>query len=176
MPARIASPDAPASPKSVIRTLPSAVEHHVGRLEIAVDDVALVRGREPGADLPGDLEAALFGEPADALEQRPQVLAVDILHRQKRRPIDFVDVVDAADVRMRHLTRHPHFGVELRQARGILVDVGRQELQRDWLAELQIVSSKDFAHPAASESLDDPVAPAEEGAGLEAAVVDRARG
>jgi hypothetical protein len=77
---------------------------------------------------------------------------------------------------MRHLTGHPHFGVELRQARGIPVDVGREKLQRDWLAELQIVSSKDFAHPAATEALDDPVASAEDGAGLKAAVVDRARG
>ena len=112
----------------MIRTFPRAVEHYVGGLEIPVDDVPFVRGCEPGADLTGDLEPALFGEPADALEQRAQVLAVDILHRQERRPIDFVDVVDAADVGVRHLTRHPHFGVELRQPSGILVDVGRQEL------------------------------------------------
>jgi hypothetical protein len=90
--------------------------------------------------------------------------------------IDFVDVVDAADVRVRHLTCHPHFGVELCQPSRIPVDVGRQKLQRDGPAELQIVSTKHFAHPAATKSLDDPVAAAEEGAGLEAAVVDRARG
>ena len=160
----------------MIRTFPRAVEHHVGRLEIAVDDVAFVRGCEPGADLTGDLEPALLGESADALEQCAEVLAVDVLHRQKRRPIDFVDVVDAADVWVRHLTRHPHFGVELCQASGIPVDVGRQKLQRDRLAELQIVSTKHFTHPAAPEPLDDPVAAAEDGAGLEAAVVNRARG
>ena len=61
-------------------------------------------------------------------------------------------------------------------AEPILVDVGREKLQRDLLTELQIVSTKHFTHPAATEPLDDPVAAAEEGAGLEAAVVDRARG
>ena len=77
---------------------------------------------------------------------------------------------------MRHLTRHPHFGVELCQPSGIPVDVRRQKLQRDRLAELQIVSTKHFTHSAATKSLDDPVAAAEDGAGLEAAVVNRVRG
>ena len=141
-----------------------------------MDDAALVRGGEPGADLPRDLEPALLGEAADALEQRREILAVDVFHRQERVPIDFVDVVDAADVGVRHLTRHPHFGVELRQPRRIAVDVRRQELQRDRLTELQIVGAIDLAHAAAAEPPDDAVAAAEERAGLEAAVVDRARG
>ena len=91
-----------------------------------MDDVPFVRGCEPGADLTGDLEPALLGEPADALEQCAEVLAVDIFHRQERRPIDFVDVVDAADVGVRHLTRHPHFGVELCQpSRSLSTSGGR---------------------------------------------------
>ena len=75
---------------------------------------------------------------------------------------------------MRDLARHPHFGVELRQPRRIAVDVRRQELQRDRLAELQVVGAVDLAHAAAAEPPDDAVASAEERAGLEAAVVDRA--
>ena len=79
--------------------------------------------------------------------------------------VDLVDVVDAAHVRVRDLPRHPHFGVELRQARGIAIDVGRQELQRDRLAELQIVGAIDLAHAAAAQPSDDAVAAAEKGSG-----------
>ena len=119
--------------------------------------------------------AAVLGEAADAPEQRREILAVHVLHRQERRAVDFVDVVDAADVRVRDLPRHADFGVELGQPRRILVDVRRQELERDRLAELQVVGAIDLAHAAAAQPLDDAVASAEERARLEAAVIDGAR-
>ena len=119
--------------------------------------------------------AAVLGEAADALEERREILAVHVLHRQERRALDLVDVVDAADVGVRDLPRHADFGVELGQARRILVDVGWQELERDRLAELQVVGAIDLAHAAAAEALDDAVASAEERARREAAVIDGAR-
>jgi len=60
---------------------------------------------------------------------------------------DFVDVVDAADVGMRDLPGHPHFTVQLREQRRIAIDVGRQELQRDRLPELEIVGAEDSPIP-----------------------------
>ena len=102
--------------------LAAAVEHDVRRLEIAMDDAAIVRGGEPGADLPRELDRAVLREAADAAEQRREILAVHVFHREERVALEFADVVDAADVRVRHLPRHPHFGVELRQARGIAID------------------------------------------------------
>ena len=68
--------------------LARAVEHHVGRLEIAVDDVALVRRGEAGADLARDLERPVLREAADAPEQRREIFAVHVLHRQERRAVD----------------------------------------------------------------------------------------
>ncbi len=130
--------------------LAGAVEHHVRGLEVAVDDVALVSGGEPGADLTRDLERALFREPADALQQRREVFAVHVLHRQECRAVDLVDVVHAAHVGVRDLARHADFGMELCQPRRIAVDVGRQELQRDRLTELQIVGAIHLAHAAAA--------------------------
>ena len=150
-----------------------AVEHDVGRLQIAMDDAAIVRGGEAGADLPRELDRALLGKPADAAEQRREILAVDVLHRQERVAVELADVVDAAHVRMRHLPRHPHFGVQLRQPRRIAIDFLRQELQRDRLPELEVVGAIDLAHAAAPEASDDAVAAVEEGAGREAAVIDR---
>ena len=146
--------------------LAAAVEHDVGGLEIAVDDVALVRRGEARADLPRDLERAIFGKSSDALQQRGQILAVDVLHRQERGAVDLVDVVDAADVRVRDLPRHPHFGVQLRQSRWIAIDIRRQELQRDRLSELQVVCAVDLAHAAAAEAFDDAVSAAEKSARL----------
>jgi hypothetical protein len=75
---------------------------------------------------------------------------------------------------VRDLPRHADFGVELAQPRGIPVDVGRQELQRDGLAELQVVGAVHLAHAAPAEPSDDAVAAAEERAGRETAVVDGA--
>ncbi len=172
VPARSVSPAAPARPKSVSRTLPVAVEHDVRRLQIAMDDVAFVRGGEAGANLPRNLERAVFGETADAAEQRCEILAVDVFHRQEGAAVDLVDVVDAADVGVRHLARHAHFGVQLRQLRRIAVDVGGQELERDRLTELEIVGAINLAHPAAPAALDDAIAAAEQRARREATVVD----
>ena len=54
-----------------------------------------------------------------------ELLAVHVLHREEGVPVDLVDVVDAADVRMRDLPRHPHFAVQLHQPRGIVIDLRR---------------------------------------------------
>ena len=69
MPARIASPDDASEAEVSDSDLPGGVEHDVGRLEIAMDHAALVSGGEAGADLPRDLERALFRKAADAAQQ-----------------------------------------------------------------------------------------------------------
>ena len=47
-----------------------AVNHHVGRLEIAMQDVSCVRRRKPCADLPRELDALVLGQAADPAKQR----------------------------------------------------------------------------------------------------------
>ena len=148
------------------------VDHHIRGFEIAVHDAPLVRRGEAGADLPGDLERAILRKATYSPEQRREIFAVHVLHRQERVALDFIDVVHPADVRMRHLPRHPHLRVELREPRGIPVHVPRQEFQRHRLSKLQVVGAKHFPHPALSELANDAVAPAEEGARREAAVID----
>jgi hypothetical protein len=149
-----------------------AVQHDVRRLEVAVHDAAVVRGGQPGADLPRELDRAILREAPDAAEQRREILAVHVLHREKRVAFVLADVVHAADVRMRDLPREPDLGVELRQPRGIAVDALGQELERDRLPEFEIVRAVDLAHPAASEPSDDAVAVVEHGAGREPSVID----
>ena len=76
------------------------VQHHVVRLEIAVDDASLVRRRETGADFPGDLERLIRGQSADALQERREVLSIDEFHRDEGQPFGLPDVIHAADVRV----------------------------------------------------------------------------
>ena len=108
----------------------------------------------------------------NAPKQRSQLLAVDELHRQERLTLDFVDVVHATDVRVRHLPRHPHFVVELHQPRGILIDFRRQKLQGDLLTEFQVVCPVHLAHSALAQPADDAVAAAEHGARRKTPVID----
>src|SRR4029079_6178337 len=91
----------------------------------------------------------------DPLQQRREIFAVDELHREKRMAVHFRNVVDAADVRMRHLPRPPYFRVEPLAAHYVIRERFRQEFERDRLSELQIVGTVDLAHPAASEKTDD---------------------
>ena len=86
------------------------------------------------------------------------------------RPVGFADVVDAADVAVRHLTRRADFVVELREADGVAGHLLRQELQRDRLTEAEVVGAIHLAHAAAAEQSDDAIAIGEDGAAGEAAV------
>jgi hypothetical protein len=134
-----------------------------------------VRRREPGADLPRDFDGLVLRQAADAPEQRRQILAVHVLHRQEQQAVRFADVVDTTDVRMRNLPRRPRFVVKLRQLLRILFQRRRQELQRDRLTETEIVGAVDLAHPAAPEQANHAVALLKDLSRLKAAVIDRPR-
>ena len=65
-----------------------------------MEDAALVRRGQPGAELPGDLDRLAPGRAADAAQERAEVLAVHVLHRDEVLAVGLADVVDAADVRV----------------------------------------------------------------------------
>jgi hypothetical protein len=122
-----------------------------------------------------DGQCLVFRKTPDAAQRGGQILPVHVLHREIQETVGFADVVHPADVRVGDLARRAHFVVELREAQGIAPQVLRQELQRAWLAEPQIVGAVDLSHPAASQQPDDPIAPVERCAGREASVIDRVR-
>ena len=131
----------------------------------------LVRCRQTGAELLGDLDAFVFGQPPDAPQQSPQIFAVDIFHREEVTAADLADVVDAADVGMGDLAGDADLAEEPLEASGVVLEVGRQELEGDGLAELQVVRAVDLAHAPLAALLDDPVAIPDDLAGREAAVI-----
>ena len=62
---------------------------------------------QTGAELPRDLHRLVLRQAADAAQQRRQVLAVDVLHREEVLAVDLADVVDAADVGVGDLAARP---------------------------------------------------------------------
>jgi len=147
---------------------PPAVDHHVGRLQIAVEDALRVGRAQPRADLPGHLDGLVPGQTADTLQQRRQILSVDVLHGEEVLAIDLGHVVDPADVGMRNLPGQPDLVEESFEAIAIRLERRRKELQRDGLAELEIVGTVDLAHSALPQEVDDPVSTGEHRAGDEA--------
>ena len=152
-----------------------AVEHDVGRLQIAMDDAALMGGGESRAQLARDVGGFVFRESANPAERAREVFPVDVLHREIQEAVGLADVVDAAHVGVGDLPRGAHLVVKLSEAHRIVAERFRQELQRDRLAEAQIVRPIHLPHPAAAEETDDPVAAVEQRAGSKAPVADRIR-
>ena len=73
-----------------------------------MQEALVVNRRETRADLARHLDAAILGQPPDAAQQRPQVLAVDVLHRDEVKFIRLTDIPHAAHVGMGDLTRGLH--------------------------------------------------------------------
>jgi hypothetical protein len=106
------------------------VDHDVLRLQVAMYDAAVVRRREPRAQLARRLHGLAGGEASDAQEQRGEILAVHILHGDERHPLDFTDVVDAADVGVRYQARHADFAMEALEQALVARRFFGEELQR----------------------------------------------
>ena len=95
-----------------------------------MEDPSLVgRGKSP-ADLPHELDHALRGQPPDASQQRAEVLAVDVFHRDEVLSFGLDEIVDAAHAGMGHETAEPHLLDEAhRQARRVRGEALGKELR-----------------------------------------------
>src|SRR6185503_7136996 len=96
----------------------------------------------------------------DAAQQRSQVLSVHELHGQERHTVRFADVVDAAHVRVRDLSREAHLGAEPLLHVRVTLERPADELDRHLLAETRVLGAEHLAHATALDhALDDAVAP-----------------
>jgi hypothetical protein len=144
----------------------ASVEHHVCGLQVAVQDPLLVRRGQACAQTTRDLEPLVLRQAPDPPQERREVLAVHVLHHQEMPPLALDHVVDATDVRVRHLAPEPHLRVEAREL--LLVDRVGQELQGDGLPQLQVLRPVHLAHPAAAQERHDAKATGENSARGEA--------
>ena len=138
--------------------LAAAVEHDIGWFQIAMEDALGVRGGEAGAQLARDFDSFVRWQSADAAQQRAEIFAVDVFHRQIRLAFDLAEIVHAADIGMRDLARDADFIVEAAEGGWIARGHFGQEFERHLLAEREIVRAIDFSHAAAAEERNDPVA------------------
>ena len=87
--------------------------------------------------------------------------------------VDFADVVNPTNVLVRDLTCDAHFTMKTRERRAVTQEVFGKKLQRNRLAQLEIIGAVNFAHAAFAEQPDDAVTIGEDGAGYEPRVIDR---
>ncbi len=78
-------------------------------------------------------------------------------------PLHLSDVMDAADVRVRHLAGGPDFIEEPLEPAPVVGDLLGQELERDRLAQLEIVGAENLAHSTTADLTDDPIPPGHHG-------------
>ena len=95
-----------------------------------------------------------IGRPPIAVVQR---LALEQLHRDEALPLDLVDRVDGADVRMVERGGGPRLALEARLGIAVARPLGREKLERHGAPELQVLGAVDDAHAAGPELLDDLV-------------------
>ena len=93
--------------------LAAAAEHHVFRLDVAMDQAAQVRFAQCGRDLPQDVDRAARRHAPRVRDQLGQRDAVEILHHVIRLAFArAAEVVDLDGVRMQQLARELHFALE----------------------------------------------------------------
>ena len=105
-----------------------------------------------------------------------EVFAIDVLHGEECLTIDVADVVDAAYVGMRDLTRDPDFIAKAFEQAFIAGRLIGQKLQRNGLSESEIVGAVHLAHAASAEQCDDAVARCHQPARKEASFVQQVFG
>jgi hypothetical protein len=154
----------------------AAVEHHVGGLQVAVQNSLCMSRGEACAQLACDFDGLVGGQAANAPQERSEVFAIDILHRKIKLAVDFAEIVDAADIGVRDLARDANFIVKTGADGRIVRGNFRQKLERDFLAQREVVSAIDLAHTAAAKQRDNSIAIGEQRTGQEAALRQRSGG
>jgi hypothetical protein len=163
-------------PKIHDKDLAAAIDHDVGRLQVAVQHAFFVRRRQARAQLARGLQRLIHRQPPDTPQQGTEILPVHVLHGDVVQPLHLADVVNPAHVGMRHLARDAHFIIEARQRAFVASGGFRQELQRHHLSQRQVRGAIDLTHAAPPQQPGDAVAPRQHGARHEASFVYAARG
>lgn len=133
------------------------------RLDIAVDDAALVKDREGARHLFQDRERLGERQRAASLEPRQQILAFQELHDQHRRAIvEHARVIQAHDPRALELGDDAGLAQEAAADFGRLRAAGLEELDRAAALQLGVEGLVDLAHAAAPEQAIDAIAVGED--------------
>ena len=144
------SGDALARPKSRILTTPSVVRITFSGFRSRWTMPLACAAARPSAIWPAIWSAFGSGRPA-AVEQVPQVRALEELHGQVGPPGLLADVVDRDDVRVVQRRGRARLGVEAGDAGRVADHVVRKDLDRDAPAEPRVLRPPDLSHSAGAQ-------------------------
>ncbi len=149
-----------------------SLDHDVGRFEIPMYHTGLMRRREARRDLACNAQRARQRKRTVARENRGEIRAADVRHRDVLDAVDLAEVVDADDVLVRYLARDEQLTLEATIegfgcGRIVCFRPMQDGLERDGNAELVVPRVIDRAHPSGAEKLDDSIASADDVAGRE---------
>ena len=139
-----------------------AADEDVRRLDVAVDDAAVVRGLDGAGGLGGEARGLARGQDPLLAQDRGEVLALDELHDDVRARRVVAEVEHGDDVRVVERRGGLCLVAEAGEEVGVLAVLGPQELDRDVALELGVAGAVDRGHAALPEQLDQPVPSAED--------------
>ena len=113
--------------------------------------------------LPADFQTLVGGQATNTPQERGQVLAVYVLHREKHLAANFAEIVDATNIWVGDLPGRADLVAEPFQIFVIRSRRFGEEFQGDRLTEAQIVGAINLAHAAFPQKSYDSVASGEYG-------------
>ena len=148
----------PAGEPEVGQRRAVGAEHHVGRLDVAMDEPGLVQRVEPGAELGGDPDELGEGERTVALEPVGERLALDEARGEVVQPVRLARVDDLDEVRVVELRGDASLALEA-AAKGLVAgELAAEDLERGDSAG-EPIRPEDDPHAALAERRDEAVRP-----------------
>jgi hypothetical protein len=95
-----------------------ATDQDVARRNVAVNNSALMRSREPTCNLRRNCRCAAWHKWTDASQHRGEIFAVNKLHDDRRRFTFWGNVKDGSNVRVRNDRSGPTYRAEARSGSG----------------------------------------------------------
>ena len=142
--------DAEIEHLDVVGLVAPLLDHHVLRLQVAVDDVIDMRFAQRRADLRHDVAEPLLGERPVVAQDEAQVLSLHVLHDDVERPVVFqpAEVEHLDDVRMVESAGRLRLALEASHQRRILEQLRLEHLERHRPLEREVAGPVHLAHPA----------------------------
>ncbi len=145
---------------------PFGVEHEVGRLDVAVDDAALVRVREAGGGLSHPLDDVVDRLRAGFLDELGERAALDEVHHEVVRAMGFTALDRTDDVRVVERGRGPELAFEPSHGAAIAERRRIDDLQRHDPSVATMLGTVDAAHATAAHLRLDDVGTDDEAGGM----------
>ena len=136
--------DRPGDPEVGHLRATLAVEEHILRLDVPVDDALAVCERERAADLQAELEGTSHRQRPAALDELLQVLALDELEDNELLPILLAAVDHCDDVRVRELRGRAGLAPETADVLLVFAVALVEDLQRDVALEQRVEGGRQW--------------------------------